>query len=919
MQQQTAVMGVVPPVAPQITSSVQQSLTEEAAEIMASASADALRRHHSHISPLHVFVALLSARRNPYLRRACTFLQAQKTPYPLLPTCRALDLCFSVALDRLPSLPSPSPPSFSPPFANSLVAALKRAQAIQRRGSPDHPLISVCVDHIHLIVSILDDPSVSRVMREAGFSSVAVKGLLLPSSNYLNPRLVQGQEIAVAIGSYRKEIEKVAEVLSRNVKRNPILVGDSGVDFLMEDVLGLIKRGEFGSICLVSLSHNINKMERFQMVQEIRKAGSSVTLKLLVFEGAILDLGDLKWIVESPETEAGPSAIRHREIIKERHKVMIETAQIVIAEVASILKKHASRVWVIGTATCATYLRCQVYHPSMEKEWDLKVLPITPRSLVGLSPSLGGKGILSSSVEALNTSKGLGSNFNTNSTVPTNHSVEIAVPCTRPQGVCNTCLKNYDEEVLVQMKKTSPYFSHLVQLNFLWNQLKKEDKVILDQRIQETNHKWQDTCKRLHCYIESMPNSDTDTRGVTDLSLGLPAYSAPSYDSDTLLKLSKGLVNNVSWQPEAAMSIASIVMQIKSGSKKRCGLITSKFDTWLLYTGPDMIGKRRMASSLSKLFFGAEPITVDFGPRRESANDEPNTVLRGKTMIDRVVDAVRSNPLCVIVLEGMDQSDNVVQQMIKRAIETGRLTDSNGREVALGSSIFVIITEGEAKENILDLANLNWHLRLSIHKRKRQANWDLEEESRVKRKKDNSLLSLDLNLAVILTDDDENNDHSGEGKEGSPNFSDVTVERGHALARLSNKHPNSSDLTDLFNLVDQVVPFKSFDLSVAKLAVSQIISKRFKQVMGTKMTIDIDAHVFDKMAHTIWYSEGTNLMDEWADKVLVPAFQQLKNESSFEDGDTVRLSVAKGQVSCQIVSSCGSPFPVSVVVAVGGA
>jgi hypothetical protein len=33
---------------------------------------------------------------------------------------------------------------------------------------------------------------------------------------------------------------------------------------------------------------------------------------------------------------------------------------------------------VIGTATCATYLKCQVYHPALESEWDLQAVPITP-------------------------------------------------------------------------------------------------------------------------------------------------------------------------------------------------------------------------------------------------------------------------------------------------------------------------------------------------------------------------------------------------------------------------------------------------------------------------------------------------------------------------------------------------------------
>ncbi|KAM0033299.1 putative Clp, repeat (R) domain, Clp domain superfamily protein [Helianthus debilis subsp. tardiflorus] len=65
-----------------------------------------------------------------------------------------------------------------PFISNALMAALKRAQAHQRRGCPEQlqpPLLAVKVKLEQVVVSILDDPSMCRVMREAGFSSPAVK------------------------------------------------------------------------------------------------------------------------------------------------------------------------------------------------------------------------------------------------------------------------------------------------------------------------------------------------------------------------------------------------------------------------------------------------------------------------------------------------------------------------------------------------------------------------------------------------------------------------------------------------------------------------------------------------------------------------------------------------------------------------
>jgi hypothetical protein len=70
------------------------------------------------------------------------------------------------------------PTSPFPSISNALGAAFKRAQAHQRRGSIEsqqQPILAVKIEVEQLIISILDDPSVSRVMREAGFSSPQVK------------------------------------------------------------------------------------------------------------------------------------------------------------------------------------------------------------------------------------------------------------------------------------------------------------------------------------------------------------------------------------------------------------------------------------------------------------------------------------------------------------------------------------------------------------------------------------------------------------------------------------------------------------------------------------------------------------------------------------------------------------------------
>ncbi|KAK6790346.1 hypothetical protein RDI58_014146 [Solanum bulbocastanum] len=154
--------------------SFQQALTVESSSIVKQALNLAKRRGHSHVTPLHVASAMLVSSSSTLLRKACFQTNSHPIQY------KALELCFNVALNRLPTSAS-NPilePHVHPPFlSNALVAAFKRAQAYQRRGSVENQQLQqhLKVEIDQLVISILDDPSVSRVMSEAGFSSIQLK------------------------------------------------------------------------------------------------------------------------------------------------------------------------------------------------------------------------------------------------------------------------------------------------------------------------------------------------------------------------------------------------------------------------------------------------------------------------------------------------------------------------------------------------------------------------------------------------------------------------------------------------------------------------------------------------------------------------------------------------------------------------
>ncbi|MED6126181.1 hypothetical protein PIB30_075869 [Stylosanthes scabra] len=442
---------------------LQQTLTAEAASVLKHALVLARRRGHAQVTPLHVAATLLSLRASS-LRRACLRSQfpnhqQQQPHHPL--HCRALELCFNVALNRLPTT-TPTPPNFlnvNPSLSNALIAALKRAQAHQRRGCIEHqqqqPLLTIKVELDQLIISILDDPSVSRVMREAGFSSTAVKSNLEDSSpssssatsntassagagpcsvfygggggvfsspcsprreresifnnsntfsSTLRQSLKQHQHHFFGGGSSllfspqqkkvypttdescnKEDMKVVLDALLRknnNKKRNTVIVGDSLSisEAVMAELMVKLERGdvpeELKNTELIKFQFSgVSRMKREQVemsLSALKRKVENITTSASGISGggAIFYVGDLKWTVEGSDGEGGCyNPVEH--VVEEIGKLFSE--------------KNSSKVWLMGTASYQTYIKCQRREPPLENHWALQPVPVPSSATLALT------------------------------------------------------------------------------------------------------------------------------------------------------------------------------------------------------------------------------------------------------------------------------------------------------------------------------------------------------------------------------------------------------------------------------------------------------------------------------------------------------------------------------------------------------
>ncbi|OWM87419.1 protein SMAX1-LIKE 7-like [Punica granatum] len=453
---------------PTPVSIARQCLTPEAVHALDEAVAVARRRGHALTTSLHAVSALLSLP-SSVLREACARALGSGPPYPSRLQFKALELYLSVSLDRVPS----GQLTDDPPVSNALMAAIKRSQANQRRQPENFHLYhqlsgqssidnAIKVELQQLIISILDDPGVSRVFGEAGFRSSEIKlAILCPLPHLLrytgrprgpplflcsldpDPDPGQGRvRVPFSVlpgflhGSGDANCRRIGEVLlGRSGGRcHPLLVGACAPRALKEFVgtLGKKSRAKPEAIVPPELSRftvmDIESSISEGSVDERLDEAVGMVTSQLHGEALVVSFGDLKSFLGC---ESGNSM----------SDLVISN---IVARLTRLLESHRGKVRLIGSAASnETYSKFVGKFPVVEKEWDLQVLPITT-----VRPSMAESCPRSSLMESFVSFGGFFSSCG-----ECNGQVLSSSPYQYPSQ-CNLCTEKKSERETIQISKS---------------------------------------------------------------------------------------------------------------------------------------------------------------------------------------------------------------------------------------------------------------------------------------------------------------------------------------------------------------------------------------------------------------------------------------------------------------------------------
>lgn len=216
--------------------------------------------------------------------------------------------------------------------------------------------------------------------------------------------------------------------------------------------------------------------------------------------------------------------------------------------------------------------------------------------------------------------------------------------------------------------------------------------------ISQLSAKWQDdTCKEKCTLI-----TDDDVARVVSSMSHIPVQRLQQDERHTLRSLQQKLSEKVIAQDEAIKQLARAIQRSRLGLKDPNRPIAT-----FMFVGPTGVGKTHLAKSLAEEMFGTSDALIridmsEYGEKHTGARlvgAPPGYV--GFEEGGQLTERVRRRPYSIILLDEIEKAHQDVFNMLLQVMDEGRMTDGNGVTVDFRNTI-IIMTSNSGSRQIQD-------------------------------------------------------------------------------------------------------------------------------------------------------------------------------------------------------------------------
>lgn len=481
-----------------------------------------------------------------------------------------------------------------------------------------------------------------------------------------------------------KEIERVAQILSRRKKNNPILIGEPGV-------------GKSAIVEGLALRIIEKKVSRILFDKRVVTLDMAAVVAGTKYRGQFEER--LRSIIK--ELQKNPDIIL---FIDEIHTIVGAGSAAGSMDAANMLKPALAR----GEIQCIGATTLDEYRKNIEKDGALErrfqkiiVEPTTPDETLQILHNIKGRYEDHHNVvytdKALEACVKLTGRYITDRFFPDKAIDALDEAGSRAHLINITVPKEIEEqEKLIDQMKAMKNEAVRMQNFELAAGYRDKEKECCTQ-LEHLKKEWENNLR------ENRETVDAEQiENVVSMMSGIPVQKMAQTEGLRLINMKDELTSKVIGQDKAIETLVKAIRRSRIGLKDPNRPIGT-----FMFLGPTGVGKTHLAKELARLMFGSADslIRIDM-----SEYMEKHTVSRmvgappgyvGYEEGGQLTEKVRRKPYSIVLLDEIEKAHTDVFSILLQVMDEGRLTDNNGRTVDFKNTI-VIMTSNVGTRQLKD-------------------------------------------------------------------------------------------------------------------------------------------------------------------------------------------------------------------------
>ena len=478
-----------------------------------------------------------------------------------------------------------------------------------------------------------------------------------------------------------KEIERVAQVLSRRKKNNPVLIGEPGVG-KTAIAEGLASRIIEKKVSRVLFDKRVIALDLAALVAGTKYRGQfeermkAVMTELEKTDNVILFIDELHTIVGAGGASGSLDA-------------------------SNMLKPALARgeIQAIGATTLNEYRQFIEKDGALERRFQkIMVDPTSPEETLEILEQIKNKYEKHHSVkyseDAIQACVSLTDRYVTDHFLP-DKAIDALDEAGARVHLSNISVPESILELEEQIEKIGAEKNTMVKKQRFEEAARlRDNEKRLIQELEHSQQEWEKESEKIVFDVTA-----DDVAEVVAMMSGVPVNKISQKEGQKLLKMKEELNKKIIGQSEAIEKLTRAIQRTRAGLKDPSRPIGS-----FIFLGPTGVGKTEMAKVLAKYLFDKEEalIRIDMSEYMEKfsvsrlVGAPPGYV--GYEEGGILTEKVRRKPYSVILLDEIEKAHPDVFNILLQVLDDGVLTDSLGRKVDFRNTIMIMTSNIGARD-----------------------------------------------------------------------------------------------------------------------------------------------------------------------------------------------------------------------------